>query len=152
MKMLTVLASVLALAGFASAAQGREVVTKVYPSPEQAATGIRESISGSVEAIPGRFAPAVPFAQASRARLGEVEARVQLWRAVQRYWARNMSSTIYEFSESFSCYRVSRFRMRCWFSFMTSSGYRSGEGFVKEYYPAWRSPYVGKYYWWWRLF
>lgn len=136
MRMVIALA-VSALALAASPSQAREIATKVYPSPAEAVAGIRDSIPGA------------PVARA--AALGTVEARVQLWRAIQRWWARNKYSSIYGFSENFFCSKVSRWRARCGFNFEASDGYHYGHGFVKEYYPAWKSPYVGKYYYYWVL-
>lgn len=88
-------------------------------------------------------APARPApAGSAEVKLGLKEARVQLWRDIQRTMLRRYGDPVYDGSDSFSCTRVSRWRVRCWFSYETASSSYSGYGYVRKYSSG------GYYYWW----
>jgi len=118
MTKLAIAGAVLAFALIPASAQARLIAEKVPATEQENVAGIRGSI---------------PVAQAAEIKLGLIEARVKLWRDIQRYFSRKRDEPVFESSESFNCWRVSRWRARCSFSFETAEASYSGYGFVRKW-------------------
>ena len=123
-----ILTSAVALIGPA-AASAADVAVKVLPSEQEIESGIRSSVE--------------PPATASESKLGLVEARVQLWRSVQRTELRKYGTEAFDGSEYFSCSREARFRVYCSFSYETADASYCGYGRVRKF--GWR-----RYGYWWK--